>query len=71
MKRAGMLNDMLVKSPERHELPKRLQNRQKTGKNGSKVAESRCRYLIIKHLCNKTLAFESSASASSATPAGV
>jgi hypothetical protein len=47
----------------------RPKTRQNILKHGSKVAVHFRRCLITKHLRNKTLAFESSASANSATPA--
>jgi hypothetical protein len=48
---------------------KRPKSRQNALEHGSKVATLFSWCLIIKHLCNKSLAFESSASANSATPA--
>jgi hypothetical protein len=49
--------------------PKKAKIEANALKHGSKVATTFQRCLIIKHLCNKPLAFESSASANSATPA--
>src|SRR5262245_23317181 len=49
--------------------PKKAKIEANALKHGSKVATTFRRCLVIKHLCNKPLAFESSASANSATPA--